>query len=268
MVLWEVDETNDSAQFVLFLRYCNAGGCTPYNIGPIPFMEYKRDAMIPIGSLRSNPPSNRLPIRTQQQLAQQQVRRQQPSRSMRDNIITGEEVAGGISPSILAEGIIQILSVGKSNSQSDFPPITCLENRCGKSLGKYYLHSTNQKVIKSIALLDGGDKFLRDLTKPNYPTPASLHNFFPSTRQDEVMRLVIGEAALLARSEIDPTTGKYFCGDRLLERTAQILAGGLFVPIDSRVMNADNSLTILKFGQKVTTYYNSHGGTVVSCATN
>ncbi|NET13860.1 MAG: hypothetical protein F6K08_13965, partial [Okeania sp. SIO1H6] len=42
MVLWEVDETNDSAQFVLFLRYCNIGGCTPYNIGPIPFMEYKR----------------------------------------------------------------------------------------------------------------------------------------------------------------------------------------------------------------------------------
>lgn len=268
MVLWEVDETNDSAQFVLFLRYCNTGGCTPYNIGPIPFMEYKRDAMIPIGSLRSNPPSNKLPIRTQQRLAQQQVRRQQPSISMRENIITGEEVAGGISPSILAEGIIKILSVGKSNSQSDFPPITCLGDRCGKSLGKYHLHSTHQKVIESITLHDGGEKFLLNLIKSNHPTPTALNKFFPPSKQDEVMRLIIGEAALLARSEIDPTTDKYFCGDRLIERTAQIFAGGLFTPIDSRVANADNSLTILKLGQKVRTYYNSHGGTVVSCATN
>lgn len=277
MVLWEVDETNDSAQFVLFLRYCNAGGCTPYNIGPIPFMEYKRDAIIPIGSSLDNAPiGNRLPIQVERRLAQQQVRKQQPSvldktpTPIQETIITGEEVAGGISPLILAEGIIEVLSVGYSNTQTvsaESLPVTCLENRCGKSLGKYYLHSTHPKVIENITLQSGGEKFLGDLIKPNYPAPTELEEFFPLSKQDEVVRLIIGEAANRAYNEIDSTTGKYFCGDRLVERTAQILAGGLVSAIDSEVTNADGSLTIQSFGQKVSSYYKSNGGSVSHCKT-
>ncbi len=282
LVLWQVDETTDSAQFALFFRYCNAFGCTPYNIGPVPFMTYKRNAMIPIGDLGNSGETshmasnnNRLPIQTERKLAQQQALEQNPihankqvSRNLGDGVITGKEVAGGISPDILARGAMSVLSGGQQSSSSTTSPsqvpITCVKDNCGKTLGKYHLHSTHLKVVEAISQKQGGQTFLENLTKPGYPTPTELKTFFPPAQQDAVMQELIGNAASEAVRETDPTTGKLFCGSRLVERTAQILAGGAFSPIDSKVTNADGTLTLQDFGQDVQAYYGAHAG-VVEC---
>jgi hypothetical protein len=287
LVLWEVDETTDSAQFVLFFRYCNAFGCTPYNIGPVPFITYKRNAMIPIGELGNSGETstmasnnNSLPIQTEQKLAQQQTLEQNPINStvnsssastfstrntdnLGDRVVTGSEVAGGISPDILAGGAMSVLSGGQPNSSSTTSPsevpVTCFEG-CGKTLGEYHLNSTHPKVVEAISQKAGGEAFLENLIKPGHPTPTELKTFFPIAEQDAVMREIIGDAASQASKEIDPTTGKLFCGDRLIQRTAQILAGGIFAEIDSPVTNANGTLTVQDFGRDVQAYYSTSGG--------
>jgi hypothetical protein len=294
LVLWEVDETTDSGEFVLFFRYCNSLGCTPYNIGPVPFMTYKRNAMIPIGdfgnSARISPtatqqPSNSLPIQTQQKLAQQKVLKENPidssisssgvetnstSQNLGSEVITGTEVAGNISPDTLAQGAISVLrSSQQEQSQESYSstispsqvPVTCVEGNCGKTLGEYNLHSTNPKVVAAVSQKTGGETFLENLTKPGHPTPTEIKTFFPPAQQDAVMHDIQREAATKATREIDPTTTQHFCGSRLVERTAQILAAGIYAPIDFDVTNADGTLSVQGFGQDVQAYYAAHGGT-------
>jgi hypothetical protein len=292
LVLWEVDETTDSGEFVLFFRYCNSLGCTPYNIGPVPFMTYKRNAMIPIGDFGNSgrvstepQPNNSLPLQTQQKLAQQKVLQENPinssissssadadsiSQNLGSGVNTVKEVAGNISPETLADGVMSVLSKSQSDESQQSSsstisasqiPITCIENNCGKTLGEYNLHSTNPKVVEAISQKPGGEEFLENLRKPGHPTPTELKTFFPPAQQDAVMQEFIADAATIATQEIDPTTTQFFCGDRLIERTAQILAAGAFSPIDSQVTNADGSLILQEFGQDVQAYYAAHGGT-------
>ncbi len=54
VALWSVDETKDTAETAIFFRFCKRGipdlGCTPYFIGPIPFLPVSREDWIIIGS--------------------------------------------------------------------------------------------------------------------------------------------------------------------------------------------------------------------------
>ncbi|MDJ0571018.1 MAG: hypothetical protein QNJ53_18485 [Pleurocapsa sp. MO_192.B19] len=53
VALWSVDETTDQAETAIFFRICYRGfpdlGCTPYFIGPIPFLPANRESWIILG---------------------------------------------------------------------------------------------------------------------------------------------------------------------------------------------------------------------------
>lgn len=53
VALWGVDETTDTAETAIFFRFCYRGvpnlGCTPYFIGPIPFLPANRENWIILG---------------------------------------------------------------------------------------------------------------------------------------------------------------------------------------------------------------------------
>ncbi|NJL51043.1 MAG: hypothetical protein HC930_00465 [Hydrococcus sp. SU_1_0] len=53
IALWSVDETKDEASTAIFFRICQRGipdlGCTPYFIGPIPFLPANRESWIILG---------------------------------------------------------------------------------------------------------------------------------------------------------------------------------------------------------------------------
>lgn len=53
VALWSVDETKDEASTAIFFRICQRGipdlGCTPYFIGPIPFLPANRENWIILG---------------------------------------------------------------------------------------------------------------------------------------------------------------------------------------------------------------------------
>ena len=53
VALWKVDETTDTAETAIFFRICKRGipdlGCTPYFIGPIPWLPANRESWIILG---------------------------------------------------------------------------------------------------------------------------------------------------------------------------------------------------------------------------
>ncbi|MDY7012702.1 MAG: hypothetical protein SVX43_03720 [Cyanobacteriota bacterium] len=52
VVVMEPDETKDEVNTALFFRFCTFCGCTPYFLGPIPFLSYRRDDNIFVGALK------------------------------------------------------------------------------------------------------------------------------------------------------------------------------------------------------------------------
>jgi hypothetical protein len=55
VAVWDTDETTDRANTSIFFRFCIKTafvdlGCTPYFIGPIPFLDYQRDDWILLGA--------------------------------------------------------------------------------------------------------------------------------------------------------------------------------------------------------------------------
>ena len=57
--------------------------------------------------------------------------------------------------------------------------------------------------------------------------------FLPPADQDKALQTSLQSLADQAKQEVDPTTGKPFSGDRLVERTAQKYLGGTATPVDA-----------------------------------
>ena len=102
---------------------------------------------------------------------------------------------------------------------------------------------------------------------PKYLTKTEMNKFLPLSEQFLIIKKIIGRAASQSSGEIDPITNNYFCGNRLIERTAQILAGGVATPIDYSESNV-STLNLRELGQKVRSYYTSHRGNVIGCNEN
>ena len=55
VVVWDVDESTGTVSTALFFRICKRGipdlGCTPYFIGPVPFLSYSETTMMLVGLL-------------------------------------------------------------------------------------------------------------------------------------------------------------------------------------------------------------------------
>ena len=64
-VLWEPNEAKGSITSMMFFRICKRGfidlGCSPYNIGPVPFFEYKEMDSIILGTPLTVPKQPSIP---------------------------------------------------------------------------------------------------------------------------------------------------------------------------------------------------------------
>ena len=50
VVVENPDEATDTVETALYFRYCNYCGCTPYYVGPVPFLNYPVNSLIFLGS--------------------------------------------------------------------------------------------------------------------------------------------------------------------------------------------------------------------------
>ena len=56
-------------------------------------------------------------------------------------------------------------------------------------------------------------------------------------------------------STIDPTTGKNFSGERLIERTGQMYFAGASTPVDASISDVSGKSSVQEYGSNVANQY-------------
>ena len=177
-------------------------GCTPYFIGPVPFMTYREKEPIFLGRIDSNKNSMSTPT--------------------------------GLNSSGFTFDSSPFISSTKKNNVSDLIPITQGDCR--------YVHSSGANLdALSSALLDiENNKETQD---------------FSSTEQQSSIFTETSNLLSITSQQTDPSTGKPFSGDRLIERASQMHFAGVNIPIDSQVRDVNKGMTVFEYGEKTKNEY-------------
>jgi murein DD-endopeptidase MepM/ murein hydrolase activator NlpD len=272
VVVMEPNEATDTVNTALFFRFCRRGipdlGCTPYFIGPIPFFTYKVNAPIFIGRLEERGGSSASSQPTG--VTRSTSGSYSGGQTGTNNLLTPDcfTSANGstLNLSELSEAIASIESAGSG----DFMAIgvyTCADGggNCGRGLGRYQFMSYNEYAASLIAAKPSGQDFLEQVSRGYEPTPADLMQYFPPEDQNRAFNSSLSSAIERASQEIDPTTGQFFTGDRLIERVAQMHFGGPYSPIDGNSSDTLGSLSLRDYGKQTAARYRA-SNTTLTCA--
>ncbi|MEM9925392.1 MAG: hypothetical protein AAF915_16840 [Cyanobacteria bacterium P01_D01_bin.50] len=207
VALWDVSEVDGKVSQSLFFRVCMRNnfvdlGCTPYFIGPVPFMTYKEKEAIFLGRIDSNKNSMSTPT--------------------------------GLKSSGFSFDSSPIISSIKKNNVSDLIPVAQADCR---------------NVHSSAANLDALISALSDVDN-NKETQN-----FSSTEQQSSIESETSNLLSITSQQTDPSTGKPFSGDRLIERVSQMHFAGINIPIDSQVRDVSKGMTVFEYGEKTKNEY-------------
>ncbi|MGB7380636.1 MAG: hypothetical protein WA959_29305 [Rivularia sp. (in: cyanobacteria)] len=263
VAVWDVSEVDGMMSQALFFRVCMRSnfvdlGCTPYFIGPVPFMSYQEKEAIflglingggenststPTGLKSSGFTFNNSPI---------------TSSSKSSSLLPPNK--GSCSKRHVSGTNIDALSTALSDIQDNYDSVGNYlcdgKGNCGRSLGAMQFMSYRPNVRKMIQSKSGGTKFLTRLDKGEEVTGEEMVQYFSPTEQQNLIASDTNQLLDKASRQTDPTTGKIFTGERLIERVGQMHFSGVNIPIDSEVSNPNQSNSVNKYGIAVTEKYN------------
>ena len=262
VAVWDVSEVDGMMSQALFFRVCMRNnfvdlGCTPYFIGPVPFMTYRENDAIflglvngggedststPTGLKSSGFTFNNSPI---------------TSSSKSSSLLPPNK--GSCSKRHVSGTNIDALSTALSDIQDNYDSVGNYlcdgKGNCGRSLGAMQFMSYRPTVRKIIKSKSGGTKFLTRLDKGEEVTGEEMVQYFSPTEQQNLIASDTNRLLDKASKQIDPTTSKAFAGERLIERVGQMHFGGVNIPIDSEVSNVTESSSVNKHGITVIDEY-------------
>jgi hypothetical protein len=237
VAIWDVDETTGTVSTALFFRICQRGGfltpnlgCTPYFIGPIPFMSYRETEFMLIGALdgvRDTPTAmataSAVPTRPVTTAAQAAEPTNTPIFLAETNPC--DAMTSAISPA----NLVHAVSSSTTGDVGAIGPYVCDgEGNCGRSLGRYQLMSYQPDVRAVIEHQPGGDDFLEQLDSGNSIDEVDLERFFTISAQTRLVEAELAKA--IERAEAEGLTGQ-----ALIERVRQLYLGGEGVSASSRI---------------------------------
>ena len=207
VAVWDVSEVDGKVSQSLFFRVCMRNnfvdlGCTPYFIGPVPFMTYREKEPIFLGRIDSNKNSVSVPT--------------------------------GLRSSGFSFDNSPIISSRNKNNVSELIPITQADCR--------NVHSSGANLDALISALSDVDN--------NKETQD-----FSSTEQQSLIESETSNLLSITSQQTDPSTGKPFSGDRLIERASQMHFAGANIPIDSQVRDVSKGITVTEYGKKASAKY-------------
>jgi len=238
VAIWDVDETTGTVSTALFFRICQRGGflvpdlgCTPYFIGPIPFMSYRETEFMLIGALdggRETPAAMATSSAvTRSPGSATKAAEPANSFSVLDGFDTCNAKTGAISPASL----VNVVASSTSGDVGEIGPYVCDgQGNCGRSLGRYQLMSYEPEVRTAIKHQSGGDDFLQQLDSGASMEGADLVRFFPISAQTQLVEADLAKALEQAEAE-------GLMGQALVERVGQLYLGGEGVSAGSRISN-------------------------------
>jgi hypothetical protein len=260
VTVWDVDEASGTASTALFFRICKRGfpdlGCTPYFLGPVPFLNYHEkeaiftglldeqgggtsSASVPEGVIEtarsSGIPASTLPASD----------RVTSEGRVNSTALCGAGI-GGVDFNTLADAFSSI--EGNYDSVGSF--VCDGDGNCGRGLGRYQYMSYRSDVRATISQQDGGIAFLTKADSGEPLSQAEVDRVFPPSTQDTIFR------ADQTRN-IEQAQAEGFSGGRLIERVGQIHFGGAGAPIDGGASDANGQLTLKTYGEELRRDYES-----------
>lgn len=190
VVLTDTDESTGTGRFGLYFRVCLRRGivnlgCTPYFIGPVPWLTTKEKGLVFVGLEDGTggqdelPPVTQLPPEIQTQI--DQITGQYGSGYSNGSSLCGSG-PGGVDFKALADAT--------SGIEGDYPSVGQWgcdgDGNCGRGLGRYQFMTYRDDVRQAISIQPGGSAFYQSLISGHAPSGAELLRYFPTTMQDSL----------------------------------------------------------------------------------
>ena len=251
--VWDVDETTGSFSTALHFRICYRGmpdlGCTPYFLGPVPFLHHRETEPIFLGVM-DGVGGSLSPLSIPTGVVDKAVQAGIPTTGLPTNgaglggVSLCSNGLGGVNFDALATAFSRI--EGHYTSAGSF--VCDGRGNCGRDLGRYQYMSYRGDVRQAIRQQAGGTTFLSKLDAGTPVSAAEIERFFPAGVQAHIFQ------ADQSRN-IEQAMAEGFSGQRLIERVGQIHVGGPRVPIDGDVTDIHEQLSLKSYGQKLRQQY-------------
>jgi hypothetical protein len=258
VAIWDVDETTGQASTALFFRICKRGvpdlGCTPYFLGPIPFLNYSEKQPIFTGLLDDQGGAS-----SGASIPEGVIERARalgiPASALPggDSDLLGDGSLCGDSGSDVNFNALAKAFSGIEGGYSSVGSYVCDgDGNCGRGLGRYQYMTYRSDVRSAIVKQTGGSGFLARLDSGQAVSGAEVDRLFPASSQDGIFKADQSRNIQQAKRE-------GFSGGRLVERVGQIHFGGAGAPIDGGASDVHGRLSLKTYGQELRRNYESAG---------
>ncbi|KAM3099289.1 M23 family metallopeptidase [Phormidesmis sp. 146-12] len=253
--VWDVDESTGAVSTALHFRICKRGlpdlGCTPYFLGPVPFLNYHEKEPIFTGLLDDQGGAS-----SAASIPEGVIERAKANGIPAEALPEYDEAAfadGGICGTGAGNVDFKALAAAFSSIEGNYDSAGSFvcdgDGNCGRGLGRYQYMSYRADVRSAIQK-QGGAAFLAKVDSGAAVTNAEITRFFPSSTQDGIFKTD-------QTRNIQQAVREGFSGDRLIERVGQIHFGGAYAPIDGGSTDAHGRLTLKTYGQELARNYKS-----------
>lgn len=172
-VVEEIDQTTDEMQTALYFRFCTICGCSPYKIGPVPFITYPVNSLLFLGD--SN--HHKIFAKYEEKL---------PTVNIQKPLPTPEStVASSNKNDIQVERLLEIF--GQNRSYEDVSLYFHGDKGNGRLLGRYQIPSYDPDFISSVIPVSGSEQWLKKLKNGESIDSSDLATFFSPLEQDLLM---------------------------------------------------------------------------------
>ena len=236
VALWDVDESSGTVSTALFFRMCQRGGflspdlgCTPYFIGPVPFMTYRETDFMLVGAVdggSSRQAASSLPMVSASpgELGQLDAQRAKPQAGDLSNL-----QPCGPGNSRLDLGALSTAIATLSRYPTAIGPYGCdAQGHCGRRLGQYPLMSYQPEVQAMVKSQPGGQDFLNRVESGAEVNADEVERFLPTATQTHLVKESLQSIAQQAQ-------GGGLSDTALIERIGQHYFGGPGVPVEGTV---------------------------------
>ncbi len=273
VVVWETDETTDTAETALFFRLSSFCGDSPYFLGPFPFLNYQRDDLILLGVVDGTVDNtSEITADLSQPLSSQPSAAANSHSSLSESLPfipssrkpNTRPCTSAVFDGISLDGLVTALSRlhGNSRNYQAVGEYVCVQGggSCGRGIGANQTMSYTSQFQKQVQENPGGREWLDQIQQGYAPIEAEIMQFYPPQVQDQALQNAIAPLISQTQQELDPHTGRFFTGDRLLERVTQKWLGGSSSKVDSDYRDSQEHLTLHEYGVQVRQLYNATGG--------
>ena len=261
VAVWDTEEPTGTASTALFFRICHRGipdlGCTPYFLGPVPFLSFHEKEPIFVGLLDAQGGASS-PASIPEGVLDRARAMGIPEAALPGG---GGSFFGGNS-SLCGKGTggvdFEALAAAFSSIEGNYGSVGTYvcdgDGNCGRGLGRYQYMSYRSDVRSRISQKEGGTAFLAQVDSGAAVSEAAVDRFFAKADQDGLFK------ADQTRN-INQAMSEGFSGGRLIERVGQIHFGGAGAPIDGGSSDAHGRLTLKTYGEELRKQYEASAQT-------